>query len=53
MVPEIQLYVFAETKALWMTIKKGKFLAVNLILYGPCIILKYICNPTRYTIFDD
>ena len=25
----------------------------NLILYGPCIILQYICNPTRYTIFDD
>ena len=26
---------------------------LNLILYGPCIILQYICNPTGYTIFDD
>ena len=26
---------------------------VNLIMFGPCIILQYICNPTRYTIFDD
>ena len=25
----------------------------NLILYGPSIILQYICNPTRYTIFYD
>ena len=25
----------------------------NLILYGPFIILQYICNPTRYAIFDD
>ena len=25
----------------------------NLILYGPRIILQYMCNPTRYTIFDD
>ena len=25
----------------------------DLILYGPCIILQYICNPTRYTMFDD
>ena len=24
----------------------------NLILYGP-YIMQYICNPTRYTIFDD
>ena len=26
--------------------------ALNLILYGPCIILQYVRNPTRYTIFD-
>ena len=25
----------------------------SLILYGPCIILHYICNPTRYTVFYD
>ena len=24
-----------------------------LILYGPCIILQYVCNTTRYTIFED
>ena len=27
--------------------------SINLILHGPCIILQYICNPTRYTIFGD
>ena len=32
---------------------RDKLLDTNLILYGPCIILQYICNPTRYTIFDD
>ena len=25
----------------------------SLILYGPCIILQYTSNPTRYTIFND
>ena len=24
--------------------------AVDLISYGPCIILQYICNPTRYVV---
>ena len=26
---------------------------INSILYGPCIILQYICNPIRYTAFYD
>ena len=26
---------------------------MDLILYGPCVILQYIRNPTRYKIFDD
>ena len=26
---------------------------IHLILYGPCIILQYICKPTRYTTFYD
>ena len=26
---------------------------MDLILYGPCIILQYICNPTKYTTFYD
>ena len=30
-----------------------RLLASNLILYGPWIILIYISNPTRHTIFDD
>ena len=25
----------------------------RLILYGPCIILQYRCNPTGYTVFYD
>ena len=32
--------------------KHGNF-ALHFIFYGPCIILQYIRNPTRYTIFDD
>ena len=35
------------------TLRDQKEEFINLILYGPCIILQYICNPTRYTIFDD
>ena len=30
-----------------------RHVSVNLILYGPCIILQYICKPTRYTRFYD
>ena len=26
---------------------------MDLILYRPCIILQYVRNPTRYTIFND
>ena len=27
--------------------------SLQLILFGPCIILQYICNPARYTMFYD
>ena len=30
-----------------------QFIQRNLILYGRCIILKYICKPTRYVMFCD
>ena len=47
------LLAWEEIDAQLLPDKTAENNSVNLISYGPCVILQYVCKPTTYTVFYD